>query len=272
MIRVNLLPPEARRKASATVQLNLPWQRIGSVILALVALSSAGLIIATQIQTSRVSRLSAQWEKVKAERGRVEKTEAALRAFQNRAAVFKETKAPAAQWAPRLNILSDAIVAKLWFTSLEFKPIDASAEGEGTKGKKRVKVRNRDRDKGSGDEKSADKKSDEKKGKKSKEKAKKGGKEEKGKDKESKKGRGHASKRSKEAASEVTATPIVLKGSFLVSSSEVESPVNRYIHRVKQHPDFSVHFKEIKLKTVEHRQVDKEEVSDFIIELFPKGQ
>jgi len=261
MIRINLLPPESRKKSSG-LRVRIPWREIGLFVFVFVVLSSSWILGITQIQTIRMNFLKAQSEKLKEQRSRVEKIEVALNAFRNRAALFKGIKDPAAQWAPRLNILSDAIVAKLWFTSLEYKPAEGVVETKLAAGKK---------EKSSAASKTSSKTEKAPSAKKPPAEAAKPtpvkGKE----DKQGKQGTGKGSKGSKEQKpKEKLVSPIVLQGSFLVSSGETEPPVNRYIHRVKEHPEFSVHFKDAKVKTVEHRQVQNEEVADFVIELFPK--
>ena len=253
MIRINLLPPESRKKSSG-LRVRIPWREIGLFVFVFVVLSSSWILGITQIQTIRMNFLKAQSEKLKEQRSRVEKIEVALNAFRNRAALFKGIKDPAAQWAPRLNILSDAIVAKLWFTSLEYKPAEGVVETKLAAGKK---------EKSSAASKTSSKTEKAPSAKKPPAEA---AKSTPAKGKEGQQAKGSKEQKPKEKL----VSPIVLQGSFLVSSGETEPPVNRYIHRVKEHPEFSVHFKDAKVKTVEHRQIQNEEVADFVIELFLK--
>jgi hypothetical protein len=244
MIRVNLLPPDAR-KSSSGLSVNLPWKKAGAVLLAAVAVASAWLLIMTPIQSSRLNRLTLQWNKMKSERAQVEKVDAAVRAFQNRATMLKEVKAPGAQWAPRLNLLSDALVSKLWFHSLEYMPSGGAEKSSDKQAKRRQKRENAQAEAAAKKEANKEKASAGKKG----------------------------AKAGKKPVAAKQAPSILLKGSFLDTGERADgSPVNRYLHRLKEHPDFQTRFRGVRLKTVEHRQVGKEEVSDFVIELFPKGQ
>ena len=257
MIKINLLPPGTRRKSKAAMQMNVPWLKIICLAVLLVALYSVWIAVFTQIHSGRLSRLTSQWDKLKADRSRVEVTEAALRAFQNRTVMLKSIKAPESLWSAKLNILSDALVAKLWFTSLEFKPAEpVSDEGKAGSGKKKVKRR---RSAEHGD---------------SAEKAEKAGKSEKGSSgkasaKADKKKR--ISRRGKEMTEGAPPPPaLVLKGAAFVGSESEGTALNRYIERVEKHPQFGLCFKGMKLKMVEHREIQKEEISDFVIELFLK--
>lgn len=243
MIRINLLPPSLR-KSKSRLRIAVPWRKVIVWTVSVVALYSVWLFSSIQIQRASVSRMTAQRDKVKAERMRVENTEAALRAFQNRAGVLKILKAPEQQWAPRWNLLTDALVANLWFVSLEYKPVEIVVP-DAKAGKKKMKVR--DKAKASETGKSNKKKES---GRKS---SKKGSAEEK-----------------PEKVEKVRAS-LVLKGVAFVAAHGEGSPVTRYIQRLKQNPEFVKRFVGLELKMVEHRQVQKEEVSDFIIHLFPKA-
>lgn len=124
MIRLNLLPPEAR-KAAGSSQLAalaaLPWRQIGIGVLALLVGVSAALAVSAQRQKAQANRLSAEWDSLQAGKVRLDQAQAALQALRNRDSVLKSLKAPEGQWAPRLNLLSDSIVVGLWFRGLLFR-------------------------------------------------------------------------------------------------------------------------------------------------------
>ncbi len=264
MIRINLLPADVR-KSRSSLQVSVPWMRILIFIVVVTVVYSGWILVSSQVQGRKLKRLTAQWEKMKPERTKVETTEAALRAFENREAILKELKSPQSQWAPRLNILADSIVAKLWFTSLEYKPAQSADEDAEGGTKKRVKRKRGDKER---DSSQASKKTELKK-KKKRESSKGMGKESAGKEGKSKK---PSSQRGQEA--EVVRVPppvLILKGASFVAEQGDGAAVNRYIRKLEQHPDFKLLFKGLKLKTIEHRQIQKEEVSDFTLELYLKG-
>ncbi len=264
MIRINLLPSGVR-KSRSPLRVSVPWLEILILIVAVTAVYSGWILVSSQVQGRKLKRLTDQWEKMKSERTKVETTEAALRAFENREAILKEIKSPQSQWAPRLNILADSIVAKLWFTSLEYKPEEASDEdAEGGK-KKRVKRKSGDK---AGESPQASKKAESKK-KKKKESSKRSGKESAGKEGKSKKPSSRQGQG--QAVASVPPPALILKGASFVAEQGNGAAVNRYIQNLEQHPDFKLLFKGLKLKTIEHRQIQKEEVSDFTLELYLKG-
>lgn len=72
----------------------------------------------------------------------------------------------------------------------------------------------------------------------------------------------------------VGSTPpfVMLAGSALVSGKGAEGPpVTRFLERLKTHPEFGRWFSGVELKGIRHRQVKSEEVSDFVIFLYPTG-
>ncbi|MBI3312503.1 MAG: hypothetical protein HYZ88_03145 [Candidatus Omnitrophica bacterium] len=63
---------------------------------------------------------------------------------------------------------------------------------------------------------------------------------------------------------------VLLVGSALVSGKGQEGPpVSRFLQKLKEHPEFGRWFSGMELKGIRHRQVKSEEVSDFILFLFP---
>ena len=125
MIRINLLPPSVRR---STLQLGqLPWKSIGKGAIGLVVGISVLLLASNGLHALVLGRLAGDWKRLQPEWSQMERTQGILRALQNRTALHKTLKAPEAQWAPRLNFLSDALVSQLWFTSLEYKLAPAAA-------------------------------------------------------------------------------------------------------------------------------------------------
>lgn len=212
MIRIDLLPHTAEEEA-ASVLFDIPWKSIGMGLLAFCISASLGLTLVRQLQGHALHRLKRDWNGLQPKLRQLEATETAIRALQNRAKVHQMLKAPEAQWAPRLNLLSDSLVSQLWFTALRFE---------------------------------APKKS------------------------------GKAPQRPAEKPKSEPPTPaapaLILEGSALVGAAGVGAPVSRYLQRLKGQPVFSQWFREVELKSVQQRQVQQEQVSDFVMAFYPTGQ
>ncbi|MCM8812014.1 MAG: hypothetical protein NC910_03075 [Candidatus Omnitrophica bacterium] len=250
MIRVNLLPPHARKKSRVSLQFVFPWKKTGACFFALIAVYSAWIFLSSRFYNVRLHRLRTQWTEMKPQRTEVENLEASLRAFQNRAELTKTLKNPKSQWAPRLNILSDAIVARLWFTSLDYRPISSVDGGTAGSAKKKVKVRKKEAKNETAPQKEETKKEENKTGNAPREKK---------------------SRRGSKKEKQVAPPPgVVLKGSAFVGGQGEGTSVNRYLQRLKQHPNFSEYFMGVKLENIQHKQLQKEEVSDFVIILYPR--
>lgn len=137
MIRLNLLPPEARKaaKSASMAQLAaLPWRQIGIAVAGLLVVYTVLLAVTVQRQKGQLSRLTSEWDTLQPEKVRLDETQAALQALRNRDAVLKALKAPEGQWAPRLNLLSDSIVADLWFRGVLFYATATTEMAEFLKG------------------------------------------------------------------------------------------------------------------------------------------
>ncbi len=119
MIRINLLPQGAKRPAVLSFD-QASLKILGKSTLSLMAVASVGLLLSNGLHAWTLGRLTAEWDRLQPEQVRFEKAQAALKALKSRTEILKSVKAPEAQWAPRLNLLSDALVSQLWFTSLEF--------------------------------------------------------------------------------------------------------------------------------------------------------
>ena len=221
MIRINLLPKEAQRAVSSLESLR--WKMLTQACVGAVVGVSLFLFVLNQWNGRALAQLSSEWDRLQPERSKLVQAQDALRALENRTQVLNALKAPQAQWAPRLNLLSDAIVKQLWFTSLEFGP-----SGSGPSPAQKP-------------------------------------------------AQAPASPKAAATAKPKPAPPpppppmLVLKGSALVTDAGSGAPVNRYMQKLKDRPEFRRWFKGAELKTVEQRQVHQDQVSDFEIVLSPEG-
>ncbi len=219
MIRINLLPKEAQGSASSLLVLGLPWKLISRAVIGGVVIGSVGLLVTNQIHARTLVMLTAEWNHLQPERAKLEQNQEALKALQNRTSILKALKEPEAQWAPRLNLLSDALVSQLWLIYLEFDLTnDSSTKPATAAGSPAVPPKN------------------------------------------------PAAKTSSK-----TATLLTLKGSAFVTDTGSGAPVNRYLQRLKEQPEFRRWFRNVELKSVEQRQIHQEQVSDFEILLTPEG-
>lgn len=214
MIHLNLLPDE-RRRAPARVRLVLPWRSMMVGGLGLLGIYSGWLMVANRVQARTLAAITREWETLQPQRVQLDGTRAALSALQAQAAVVRTLKAPEAQWASRLNVLTDALVADLWFTSLSYGLPEGKPPAPAPP-----------RAKSSG----------------------------------------------RPPAVPPPASPLLtLSGTALVTTSQGASPVSRYLQRLKDHPEFSRLFRGVELKDVQHRQMAQEDVSDFVMILYPTG-
>ncbi len=196
MIRINLLP-EGSRKSQIPWARDLPWRKLAIGAGGLWVLVAVWMGAASRLEIHAHRKLSAEWERLKPQRDRLEKTRASVNVLKNRQAVYTTLKAPESRWSRRLNLLSDCLVSQLWFTSLKggsSLPELGTAPGR---------------------------------------------------------------------------TALLLKGSSFLAAAGEGAPVARYLQRLKEHPEFGRLFSGIELKGVEQRQVEQEEVGDFVIVLYP---
>jgi hypothetical protein len=133
-------------------------------------------------------------------------------------------KAPEAQWSPRLNLLSNAIVSQLWFNRLKIEippsPQPERASVLPVKGSAKKPV---------------------------------------------------IPPTQGSAAPSPGSPVLVLEGSALMVSSGGAAPVSRYLQRLKEQPEFARWFRNVELKSAQQRQVEQEQVTDFVILLHPTG-
>ena len=117
MIRINLLPPEIRKEEG--VKVAVPWRQFTTGAGILLVFVSGCLPMANKLQARTLAQLTQRWEELKPKRERLERVRASLRLLETRTQVVWALKSPEARWAPRLNLLSDALVSKLWFSRLK---------------------------------------------------------------------------------------------------------------------------------------------------------
>ena len=120
MIRINLLPPEARKTKQHKVLL-ASLKPLGIAAGVLAGSVTVGLFAVNGIQARVLSGLNAEWERLQPERAKLEDSRRVFQTLQQQVQVLHGVKNPEARWAPRLNLLSDSLVSRLWFASLRWK-------------------------------------------------------------------------------------------------------------------------------------------------------
>lgn len=118
MIRINLLPEALRPRSAATWGRPEP-RKIGYALLGGCFVFSAGLLGWNSLLAGREARLKAAARALRPQETRWQELNETLGSLRDRDLAFAELKSPQKRWAPRLNLLSDALVPGLWFTSLE---------------------------------------------------------------------------------------------------------------------------------------------------------
>ncbi|MBI1953015.1 MAG: hypothetical protein HYS41_02705 [Candidatus Omnitrophica bacterium] len=240
MIKINLLPPDVRRTRRGP-GVKVPWKAVGIGAGVCLLVYSGALFFFNQAQNRTLSRLTSEWQGLEPERARLEQRKQALLNLKNRASAVTSMKSPDAKWAPRLNLLSDALVRNLWFTALvgvktpksetmgflqsELKDfVPGQIPGFSEQGELLGLSPNTPEAGGGAAQPAAEEK-----------------------------------------------FLVVLAGVALVEGKESAAPVTRFLQRLKEHPDFSKWFTGVELKDVFHQQVGKEETSAFVILLYPTG-
>jgi len=126
MIRINLVPPSARRPFWARWRWSaVPLRRLAILGVSAMAFLAAGLWLLRSGEERTLGRLRQEWRTW-------EGPQAELDAYQNQMAVLKRqadhlarVRSDGLTWAPRLNLLSDTVSSGVWFTRLSVEAVEA---------------------------------------------------------------------------------------------------------------------------------------------------
>lgn len=121
MIRINLFPPEEKKVASGQ-KVSIPLRPVGIGAGGFVVALTLALVAGNAWNAGRLSRLRQEWDRMQPQRAGLEQKQAQLKMLQGQAGLLDQVKAPHGRWAPRLNLLSDAVVSEVWFTELKVNP------------------------------------------------------------------------------------------------------------------------------------------------------
>lgn len=120
MIQINLLPQKDRLEAVAFLK-QMPWRRIGAGVLALLLFYSGWIFISNQHAQRQLKRYTEQWALLQDDVRQWDEVSAVLERKRRQATVSGTIDAPEALWAPRLNLLSDALVSGLWLIDMKLE-------------------------------------------------------------------------------------------------------------------------------------------------------
>ena len=120
MIKINLLPPEIIAARAKKQTLTVPWREI--IIAAVIAVAGISFWLPSQnMERSRLlEQLRAEWKTLEPKQQRMAEVEQNLLDLQRQADALQAAKNKQAQWAPRLSLLSEALVPQVWLTQLEY--------------------------------------------------------------------------------------------------------------------------------------------------------
>lgn len=195
-------------------------------------IGSIWLVLAQQGQTRAAVRMRQEWEVLQPEWVQVQERQAVLQALQNRESIRKGMKAPESQWAPRLSFLSDVLVPDVWFTAL----MVSSSPGSETRRFLSEELKGAPL-----------------------------------------LGLDMLVEQMGEVPPEGENFPVdwkpraLLAGRALVAGKLEGAPISRFLQKLKEHPEFKRWFTGVEMKDVGQGQVKTEEVSDFVLFLYPTG-
>ena len=120
MIKINLLPLEMIAVNSKRETVRVPWRGIGIAALIGVVGVSVWLPLENRRGSRSLGRLRAEYKEVESKKQRLTEVQQSVRQLQRQAEALRVVKNKQAQWAPRLALLSEALVPQVWLTRLEY--------------------------------------------------------------------------------------------------------------------------------------------------------
>lgn len=120
MIKINLLPPEVIAARSKKEAVTLPWREIGIAVAVGAVVISVWLPVENMRRSRELKRLQAEWETLEPKKKKLAEVRESVQRLQLQADALQAAKSKQAQWAPRLALLSEAVVPQVWLTRLEY--------------------------------------------------------------------------------------------------------------------------------------------------------
>ena len=120
MIKINLLPPEMIAANSKKETVQIPWRGIGIAALIGVVGISVWLPLQNGRRSRSLERLRGEYKELETKKQRLTGVQQSVQQLQRQAEALRMVKNKQAQWAPRLALLSEALVPQVWLTQLEY--------------------------------------------------------------------------------------------------------------------------------------------------------
>lgn len=209
----------------------IPPRRLA--VMAAVALSvvTFGVTAWRHAQERALAQLTADWNQLRGPREELEATRATVALLERQETRLTQLRTSGIRWAPRLNLLSDAMVSGVWFTRLIVEPPDVKARP--TAGAAKAS-----RAASASAPKASSKSSSE------------------------------AASRSKTkgSARKGPAAPrLVVTGIALVPTGEQASPLGAMLESVKRQPQFSQYFEQVEVQSAGRGKIGRQDVTEFTL-------
>ena len=230
MIVINLLPASQRKATGWRLPSWTPKQVAIGTGVGLGVMTAALMLWRVGLEQAN-RHLGTEWAKLESTKRDLDTEHERVVMLERQAMSFRRLRATGVQWAPRLNVLSDAMVPGVWLTRLQVQSVEVKA--------KRVKRAKPSAEK-AGEKGAAEK------------------------EKEAK------SSKDKKPAAPPAIVQLSVSGTALVPPGEELSPLGALVQSLKHQPDFSKYFDNVEISSVQRRKVGQLEVSDFMLQLVAK--
>ncbi len=119
-IKINLMPPELIAARSKKEAVTVPWREISIAAVVGVVGISVWLLLGNLKRSRALEQLRGEWKVLEPRQQRMVEVEESVQQLQRQADALQAAKNTQAQWAPRLELLSEAVVPQVWLTRLEY--------------------------------------------------------------------------------------------------------------------------------------------------------
>lgn len=120
MIKINLMPPEMIAANSKKETVSVPWREIGIALVIGAVAVSVWLPFENVRRSRSLGRLRGECKEIESKKQRLTEVQQSVQHLQRQADALRVVKNKQAQWAPRLALLSEALVPQVWLTRLEY--------------------------------------------------------------------------------------------------------------------------------------------------------
>ncbi|MBI4313355.1 MAG: hypothetical protein HY594_00920 [Candidatus Omnitrophica bacterium] len=142
MIEINLIPADQRLRIPLGIALFSP-RRIAALGAVLCVAATALLGIWRIGLEKSYARMNAQWKTLETSRSEWEALRNRVAMLETQAEYMKQLRGRGLRWAPRLQLLSEALVPDVWLTELSIQPVDLKKEAKEAKKEEKKKLRDK---------------------------------------------------------------------------------------------------------------------------------